>query len=83
MQDRTLKIWDLRSRACSRTIFAGSSCFDVVTSEGPGANIISGHYDKKLRMFDMRSDSGCHEIPLPDKICSLDLSIGMAKQKKN
>ena len=34
--DRTLKLWDLRSKACIRTIFAGSSCNDLVTSEAVG-----------------------------------------------
>ena len=34
--DRTLKLWDLRSKACIRTIFAGSSCNDLVTSDAVG-----------------------------------------------
>ena len=39
--DRTLRIWDLRSKACINTKFAGSMCNDVVCSD---TNIISGHY---------------------------------------
>ena len=52
--DRTLKLWDLRSRACIRTIFVGSSCNDLVTGESSGNSIISGHADKKIRFWDPR-----------------------------
>ncbi|KAF4533207.1 hypothetical protein B566_EDAN001749 [Ephemera danica] len=52
--DRTLKIWDLRSRACVETKFAGSSCNDVVTSEA--FSFISGHFDKRIRFWDARCD---------------------------
>ena len=43
--DRTLKVWDLRSKACIGTKFAGSSCNDIVTADQV---IISGHFDKKV-----------------------------------
>ena len=39
--DRTLRIWDLKSKACINTKFAGSMCNDVVCAD---TNIISGHY---------------------------------------
>ena len=32
-QDRTLKIWDLQRGACTRTVFAGSSCSDVIATK--------------------------------------------------
>ncbi|XP_055954277.1 autophagy-related protein 16-1 [Patella vulgata] len=70
--DRTLKIWDLHSRACVKTIFAGSSCNDLVTLHGN--NIISGHFDKRLRFWDARSDSTANEILLQGRVTSLDLS---------
>ncbi|ESO92893.1 hypothetical protein LOTGIDRAFT_120226, partial [Lottia gigantea] len=70
--DRTLKIWDLNTRACVKTIFAGSSCNDLVTLHGN--NIISGHFDKRLRFWDVRSDSTSHEVLLQGRITSLDLS---------
>nr|CAD7195804.1 unnamed protein product [Timema douglasi] len=74
--DRTLKIWDLRSRACINTKFAGSSCNDLVTSDGSGSTIISGHFDKTIRFWDMRADSHINEISLQGKVTSLDLSRG-------
>ncbi|KAJ8946512.1 hypothetical protein NQ318_004647 [Aromia moschata] len=52
--DRTLKIWDLRSRACIETKFAGSSCNDLVTVDSAGSIIISGHFDKSIRFWDSR-----------------------------
>lgn len=74
--DRTLKIWDLRSRACVETKFAGSSCNDLVTTgtDVSGSTIISGHYDKKIRFWDTRTDCSANEIVLQGKITSLDLS---------
>ncbi|XP_078474185.1 autophagy-related protein 16-1 isoform X2 [Lampetra planeri] len=69
--DRTLKLWDLRSRACIRTIFAGSSCNDVVCSE---QCVISGHYDKKIRFWDTRSESVRTELELLGRVTSLDLN---------
>ncbi|CAI9721314.1 autophagy-related protein 16-1-like [Octopus vulgaris] len=73
--DRTLKIWDLVSRACIRTIFAGSSCNDLVTHQG--TSIISGHFDKKVRFWDNRTsgDGVVKEVSLGGRVTSLDLSI--------
>ncbi|KXJ15044.1 autophagy-related protein 16-1 [Exaiptasia diaphana] len=75
--DRTLKIWDLRSKACIRTIFAGSSCNDLVINELIGSQIISGHFDKRVRFWDSRSDTSVGEITLQGKVTSLDLSPDM------
>ncbi|XP_046415582.1 autophagy-related protein 16-1 isoform X4 [Neodiprion pinetum] len=72
--DRTLKIWDLRSRACIETKFAGSSCNDVVISDGSGSTIISGHFDKTIRFWDTRAESSSNNILLQGKVTSLDLS---------
>lgn len=72
--DRTLKICDLRSRACTETKFAGSSCNDLVTTDGSGSTIISGHFDKKIRFWDTRTDCSANDIVLQGKITSLDLS---------
>ncbi|XP_076283037.1 autophagy-related 16 isoform X2 [Lasioglossum baleicum] len=72
--DRTLKIWDLRSKACTETKFAGSSCNDLVTSDSAGSTIISGHYDQRIRFWDTRVDSSSNDILLEGKVTSLDLS---------
>ncbi|KAK7484249.1 hypothetical protein BaRGS_00024498 [Batillaria attramentaria] len=70
--DRTLKVWDLHSRACVKTIFAGSSCNDLVTLHGN--NIVSGHFDKRVRFWDTRSDSSTNEIMLQGRLTSLHLA---------
>ncbi|XP_076374705.1 autophagy-related protein 16-1 isoform X1 [Megalopta genalis] len=72
--DRTLKIWDLRSKACIETKFAGSSCNDLVTSDGAGSTIISGHFDQRIRFWDTRVESSSNDILLEGKVTSLDLS---------
>lgn len=70
--DRTLKIWDLMQKACIKTLFAGSSCNDLVTLDSQ--SIISGHLDKKIRFWDARADPTQSEILLQGKITSLDVS---------
>lgn len=75
--DRTLKIWDLRSRSCIETKFAGSSCNDLVTTDGSGSTIISGHFDKKVRFWDTRTDCSSNDITMQGKVTSLDLSKGL------
>ena len=70
--DRTLKIWDLRSKACISTKFAGSSCNDVVNTD---QTVISGHFDKKVRCWDVRtSTEPTREVVLGGKVTGLDLS---------
>lgn len=72
--DRTLKVWDLHSRACSKTIFAGSSCNDLVTLHG--TTVVSGHFDKRVRFWDTRgsTDSSVNEILLEGRLTSLCLT---------
>lgn len=70
--DRTLKIWDLMQKACIKTLFAGSSCNDLVTLDSQ--SIISGHLDRKIRFWDARADPTQSEILLQGKITSLDVS---------
>lgn len=61
----------------TKTLFAGSICNDLVTSDGgPGANIISGHYDKKIRFWDARHEEAVNEFLLPGRVTSLDVSLG-------
>lgn len=73
--DRTLKIWDLNRHACIKTLFAGSSCNDVVVSlSNVQSSVISGHFDKRIRFWDTRSDSSCNEILLDGRITSLHVT---------
>ena len=70
--DRTLKIWDLKSKACVSTKFAGSSCNDVLTTD---QSVISGHFDKKVRFWDVRASSEpSHEVAFEGKVASLDIT---------
>ncbi len=49
--DRTLKVWDLRSRACTSTLFPGSIVNDLVCLD---QLVVSAHFDKKVRFYDVR-----------------------------
>uniref|UniRef100_A0A3Q3A742 ATG16 autophagy related 16-like 1 (S. cerevisiae) n=1 Tax=Kryptolebias marmoratus TaxID=37003 RepID=A0A3Q3A742_KRYMA len=69
--DRTLKLWDLRSKVCMKTVFAGSSCNDIVCTE---QCVMSGHFDKKVRFWDIRAESIVREIELMGRVTSLDLN---------
>ena len=55
-----------------KTLFAGSSCNDAVTVDSQC--IISGHFDKKIRFWDIRVDQTQCEILLQGKVTSLDIS---------
>lgn len=72
--DRTLKLWDLRSIACTRTIFAGSSCNDLAVLDG--SHIVSGHFDRTVRFWDTRGDTAkaIKELTLGGRVTALDLS---------
>eukprot|EP00731_Ephydatia_muelleri_P024689 Em0016g960a len=73
--DRTLKLWDLTQNSCFRTVFTGSSCNDVILVKGrsgPDCTLISGHLDKRIRFWDIRTNASASEITLPGKITSLD-----------
>uniref|UniRef100_UPI00398F4E72 autophagy-related protein 16-like n=1 Tax=Pristiophorus japonicus TaxID=55135 RepID=UPI00398F4E72 len=69
--DRTLKIWDLTKAACVKTIPVLSRCSDIVCSD---YFIVSGHFDKKIRLWDCRSGIKTDEIPLQGKVTSLDIN---------
>ncbi|XP_023009714.1 autophagy-related protein 16-1 isoform X2 [Maylandia zebra] len=69
--DRTLKLWDLRSKVCMKTVFAGSSCNDIVCTE---QCVMSGHFDKKVRFWDIRAESIVRELELFGRVTSLDLN---------
>jgi len=60
--------------AGTKTIFAGSSCNDIAVVDG--YNVVSAHFDKKLRFYDLRADSSTvREILLDGRITSVDLTL--------
>lgn len=59
------------------TKFAGSCCNDLVTMDSAGTVIFSGHFDKRIRMWDTRTDLKPREIEVQGKVTSLDLSRGI------
>ena len=70
--DKTLKVWDLRSRACVSTFFPGSNCHDLVCLD---TQIISGHFDRRLRFYDVRTGARpTQEIALEGRVTSCDLA---------
>jgi len=70
--DRTLKVWDLRSKACTSTLFPGSSVNDLVCLDRV---VISGHFDKKIRFYDVRTGGQpTNEVQLGGRVTSVDLA---------
>ncbi|XP_038674923.1 protein Atg16l2-like [Scyliorhinus canicula] len=69
--DRTIRVWDLSKTACIHSIPTLSRCSDVVCSD---SFIISGHFDKKVRLWDSRAGMKTSEIPLQGKVTSLDIN---------
>ena len=57
-------------------MFAGSKCNDLVLWGSMSNSIISGHFDKIVRFWDMRSDSPPRQITLQGRITSVDISPG-------
>lgn len=73
--DRTIKIWDLKQRLCSRVLHCHSSCTDLVAIESN--ELCSGHLDKRIRFWDLRnltSDMSINEISLSGKVTSVHAS---------
>ena len=62
--------------AGSKTLFAGSKCNDLVVWGSASSSIISGHFDKTVRFWDMRSDTTPKQITLEGRVTSVDISPG-------
>ncbi|XP_078401106.1 autophagy-related protein 16-1-like [Cetorhinus maximus] len=69
--DRTIRIWDLNNIACIKFISVPSRCSDIVCLD---YFIISGHVDKKIRLWDSRAGMKTNEISLQGKVTSLDIN---------
>jgi len=61
-----------------KTLFAGSMCNDLMTSDTYGSTIVSGHFNKKLMFWDPRVDTCRQEILMEGQITSLDFSPGQS-----
>ncbi len=65
----------------TKTLFAGSSCNDVVAGKGLGTTVISGHFDRRIRFWDTRTATA-NEIALQGKVTSLDHYPGNGSMSK-
>ena len=70
--DRTLKVWDLKSKACVNTLYPGSSVNDLAAVDEHV--VVSGHFDKKLRFYDLRAGTQpSTEMVCGGRVTSVDL----------
>ncbi|VDL72523.1 unnamed protein product [Nippostrongylus brasiliensis] len=72
--DRLIKMWDVRSQRCVRSVFPGSTILDIVGVAKGVATFSSGHFDRKLRFWDSRNPEPVHVIEMAGKVTSLDIS---------
>ena len=63
-----------------KTLLAASSCHDIVTADGFGSSIISGHFDRNVRFWDQRCTEPTNKITMEDRITSLDISSGQCQR---
>lgn len=70
--DRTLKIWNLKRKACIKTFVTASACNDMVTILNDV--FISGHHDQTIRFWDERHNGSTDEVQVPGRVTSLDAS---------
>jgi hypothetical protein len=59
----------------TQTLFAGSKCHDLVITDAAGT-IISGHFDKKIRIWDLYVDKCRFELKFDAAITSLSYNNG-------
>ena len=62
----------------TRTLFVGSKCHDLVVTDAAGT-IISGHFDKKIRVWDPNTDKCRTELQYDSAITSLSHNEGKAR----
>lgn len=69
--DRTIKLWDTITNRCQKTFFPGSTICDLATTQ-LGAPLISAHFDKTVRFWDIRSgELPTSQVKLGAKVTSL------------
>lgn len=60
----------------TKTLFPASICNDIVVSESTVTTVISCHFDKTVRFWDMRTESVRATISMLGKVTSLNISRG-------
>ncbi|VEL27075.1 unnamed protein product [Protopolystoma xenopodis] len=70
-----MQLWDLEKRVCTKTLLTTSACQDVVACPLLGL-VISGHYDRRLRIWHHKEDLNHDEICFPGRVTGLDISVG-------
>ncbi|MHC1590710.1 MAG: WD40 repeat domain-containing protein, partial [Candidatus Helarchaeales archaeon] len=53
--DRTIKIWDVETGSCLRTLFGHSDAIISVAVTRDGKRIVSGSADKTIKVWDLIS----------------------------
>jgi len=70
--DRTLRVWDLSTSRCTKTLLAGSACSDIgIMSSNV---IVSGHFDKSVRLYDSRTGKEIGKEKLDGRVCSIQVA---------
>ena len=52
--DNTVKVWDLRSSVCERTLVGHTSPVMCLDFDVDAYRLVSGSYDKTIRVWDVR-----------------------------
>uniref|UniRef100_A0A914HC98 Uncharacterized protein n=1 Tax=Globodera rostochiensis TaxID=31243 RepID=A0A914HC98_GLORO len=75
--DRTIKVWDIAANRCQKTLFPASTVCDLVSNErGIGCPLISCHFDKSIRFWDVRSgDQPANILKLAARVTSLNVTL--------
>ncbi|CAF0731003.1 unnamed protein product, partial [Didymodactylos carnosus] len=72
-RDSTIRVWDLQQRQTIRTLFAGSKCHDLIVTDAAGS-LITGHFDKKIRIWDTFTDIVRTELTYDAAVTSLSFN---------
>lgn len=60
--DFTVKIWDIESGSCAKTVSGHADIIQSVAWSRNGSQMVTACKDKKVRVFDPRSESVAHEF---------------------
>jgi len=61
-QDRTIKLWDIKSGYCKTSIFTHSSCNDIDFFDSSGTMVVTAHLDNSLKIWDVHNKKLIQEI---------------------